>query len=100
MLLEQTYCFLLLSLLLVDDPPQFLSCKRHIDMRKTQCIGYSVRNRRCRTDRASLADTFHTQRVNRSQRDGGIKLIAANLSCNWYTIFRQCRCQQLSILTI
>src|SRR5258708_35449943 len=99
MLLEQTYCFLLLSLLLVDDPPQLLSCKRHIDMRETQCIGYSVRNRRCRTDRASLADTFHTQRVNRSQRDGGIKLIAGKLCCDGDSIVRQCGCQQLSFLT-
>src|SRR5260221_12275227 len=100
MLLEQTYCFLLLSLLLVDDPPQLLSCKRHIDMRETQCIGYSIRNCRCRTDRASLTDTFHTQRVNWSQRDGGIKLIARKLCCDGYSIVRHCRCQQLSILTI
>src|SRR5260370_34791806 len=100
MLLEQTYCFLLLSLLLVDDPPQLLSCKRHINVRKPQCRGHSVRNRRCRTDRASLAATFHTQRVNRSERDGGIKLIAGKLCCDRYSIVRQCRCQQLSILTI
>src|SRR2546425_2243108 len=100
MLLEQTYSFLLLSLLLVDDLPQLLRRKRHINMRHAERISNSIRDRARSSDRTSLTDTFHTKRIDGSQRDGVIKLIAGKFRSNWQRIVRQCSRQKLAILPV
>src|SRR2546426_10733248 len=81
MLLEETYNFLLftlllrlLLLLLLNDFPQPLWLERHINVSYAQGIGNCIRNRWCRTDSSSFTDTFHTQRIDASQGDCVIKL--------------------------
>src|SRR6266849_5864194 len=100
MLLEQTYSFLLLTLLLMNDLPQLLRRKRHINIRDTQRIGNRACNCRRRTDCTGLTDPLHTKRIDSSQCDSAVSLKAGKLRGNWHGIIRQCCRQELSILTI
>src|SRR6266496_5020273 len=100
MLLEQTYCFLLLCLLLVHDLPQLLRHVRHINMRNTQRVSNCIRNCRGGADSTGLTNTLDTKGVHRGQGNSALSLKIRKLCSEGHGIIRQSCCQKLSILTI
>src|SRR6266536_92252 len=66
-------------------------------MRNTQCISNSICNCWSRTNRACLADTFHTKWVNRGWSNGAIGLKAGKLRSQRHGIIHQCCRQNLAI---
>src|SRR5437763_1239663 len=88
------------SLFLIDELPQLLSSERHVNVCNAECISHSVRDCWGRTNRPSLADAFHSERIDRSQGDSAVKLKGRELWSHRHGIIHEGRCQELTVLVV
>src|SRR5439155_23599123 len=99
MLLESSRVLLLVQLL-VNTLPELLRSEWHVNMRHTERVGHRSSHSRCRPNRASLTDAFHSERVEGRQRHGVIQFERRELFGHGHGIVHEGRGQELPILVV